>query len=139
MRLATVLLGKRAQIRKLGPKSIRLSLRGCTNRPFYHIVVAPTPAGRDKEIYEQLGTYDPMPNDFNEKLVSFNYERLKHWLVVGATPTKSVAQLLGLSGFLPLHPMSTLTAERNRKAAAEKAAKLQEEAQEKDQSTTEGV
>ncbi|XP_066291440.1 small ribosomal subunit protein bS16m-like [Branchiostoma lanceolatum] len=137
MRLTTVLLGYRATYRKLGPKSIRLSLHGCTNRPFYHIVVAPTPAGRDKEIYEQLGTYDPLPNDFNEKLVSFNYERLKHWLAMGATPTKAVAQLLGLSGFLPLHPMSAVTAERNRKAAAEKAA--QQEAQEKDQVSTEGV
>ncbi|XP_019615577.1 PREDICTED: probable 28S ribosomal protein S16, mitochondrial [Branchiostoma belcheri] len=137
MRLTTALLGWRARYRKLGPKSIRLSLSGCTNRPFYHIVVAPTPAGRDKEIYEQLGTYDPLPNDFNEKLVSFNYERLKHWLAMGATPTKPVAQLLGLSGFLPLHPMSSVIAERKRKAAAEKAA--QQEAEEKDQSATDGV
>ena len=60
---------------------------------------------------EQLGTFDPMPNMFNEKICSFNYERLKYWLAMGAHPVKSVRRLLGLSGFLPLDPTLFIFAE----------------------------
>ncbi|XP_033113485.1 28S ribosomal protein S16, mitochondrial-like [Anneissia japonica] len=94
---------------------IRLARHGCANRPFYHIVAILNRRARDSEaFFEQLGTYDPMPNDHNEKLVSFNFDRLKYWLAKGAEPTKPVAMLLGYSGFLPLHPMSVVLARRAR-------------------------
>lgn len=44
---------------------------------------------------EQLGTFDPMPNENNEKLVSFNFERIGYWLGEGADVSKPVAELLG--------------------------------------------
>ncbi|XP_071964935.1 small ribosomal subunit protein bS16m-like [Antedon mediterranea] len=108
---------------------IRLARHGCANRPFYHIVAILNRRARNSEaFFEQLGTYDPMPNNHNEKLVSFNFDRLKYWLAKGAEPTKPVYTLLGYSGFLPLHPMSTVLARRARQQQQlNAAAALQEE------------
>lgn len=36
--------------------------------------------GRNDHPIEQLGTYDPMPNEYHEKLVSLNIERIRYWL-----------------------------------------------------------
>ena len=75
---------------------IRLARYGCTNRPFYHIVAIRASLARNSpKKFEQLGTYDPLPNIHNEKLVSLNLERLKFWIARGATPSRPVAQLLG--------------------------------------------
>lgn len=103
---------------------IRMSLGGCTNRPFYRIVAAYNKRARDGRYLEQLGSYDPLPNIYNEKLVSFNFDRIRYWLGCGAHPTKPVAKLLGLSGFFPLHPMTITQAERlRRKKALQEASK----------------
>ncbi|GCB85074.1 hypothetical protein scyTo_0025705 [Scyliorhinus torazame] len=91
---------------------IRMALSGCTNRPFYQIVAAHNKRARDGKYLEQLGTYDPMPTIFNEKLVSLNFDRIKYWLACGAHVTKPVEKILGLSGFFPLHPMTVTGAER---------------------------
>ncbi|XP_056130583.1 28S ribosomal protein S16, mitochondrial [Lampris incognitus] len=95
---------------------IRLALAGHkqANRPFYRIVAAYNKRARDGKYIEQLGTYDPLPNIHNEKLVSFNYERIKYWIGCGAHTTNPVSKLLGLAGFFPLHPMTVTTAERRR-------------------------
>ncbi|KAM9301678.1 small ribosomal subunit protein bS16m [Gastrophryne carolinensis] len=95
---------------------IRMALGGCTNRPFYRIVAAYNKRARDGKHLDKLGTYDPLPNMYNEKLVSLNIERIKFWLASGAHTTKPVAKLLGLAGFFPLHPMTITAAERLRKA-----------------------
>ena len=100
---------------------IRLALHGCTNRPFYHIVVAPSKFKRDGRHLEQVGSYDPLPNTNNEKLVALNIERIKYWLSVGAQPTIPVYKLLGMAGLLPIHPRMYLEAERTRDAAATKS------------------
>lgn len=71
---------------------------------------------------EQLGTYDPIPNTNNEKLVSLNFERIQYWIAKGAHMSTPVAELLGLCGFYPKHPRSYMTAWRNREAAAKAAA-----------------
>uniref|UniRef100_A0A1I7WIU5 Small ribosomal subunit protein bS16m n=1 Tax=Heterorhabditis bacteriophora TaxID=37862 RepID=A0A1I7WIU5_HETBA len=66
-----------------GRPSIGLALFGCANRPFYHICVFPDRAlGRrfESNILEQVGTFDPLPNINNEKLVSLNFGRLKYWI-----------------------------------------------------------
>ncbi|KAI1890499.1 hypothetical protein AGOR_G00154330 [Albula goreensis] len=109
---------------------IRLALGGCTNRPFYRIVAAYNKRARDSKYIEQLGSYDPLPNIHNEKLVSFNYERIKYWIGCGAHPTKPVAKLLGLAGFFPLHPMTITEAERRRNTAAVTEGSSPEEQQE---------
>lgn len=76
---------------------IRLAKFGCTNRPFYHIVAAKAHRARDNKPLDQIGTYDPLPNQYNEKLVSFNFEKLHKWINQGARPSKIVGMLLGKS------------------------------------------
>lgn len=95
-------------------KIIRFVRKGCTNRPFYHIVVAEVftypfdfrfvlliskllqrRIDQHGPAVEQLGTFDPMPNEQNEKLVSLNFERIRYWIGNGADTTKSVKKLLG--------------------------------------------
>lgn len=46
-------------------------------------------------VIEQVGTYDPMPNEHNEKLVTFNFERIRHWIGRGAHISTPVAEILG--------------------------------------------
>nr|CAG4637524.1 EOG090X0KAD [Ceriodaphnia reticulata]SVE73331.1 EOG090X0KAD [Ceriodaphnia reticulata] len=95
-------------------KVIRLNRHGCTNRPFYHIVVQKTKDTQDGPVIEQVGSFDAMPNSQNEKLVALNLERIQYWLAQGAGLSEPVAQLLGLSGFLPNHPRTIIEAWRNR-------------------------
>ncbi|KAM9444431.1 small ribosomal subunit protein bS16m [Clarias gariepinus] len=112
---------------------IRLALGGATNRPFYRIVAAYNKRARDGKYIEQLGSYDPLPNIYNEKLVSFNYDRIKYWMGCGAHPTKPVAKLLGLAGYFPLHPMTITQAERQKAAAALKEGTTTDEEDEEKQ------
>ncbi|XP_018563368.1 probable 28S ribosomal protein S16, mitochondrial [Anoplophora glabripennis] len=100
-------------------KVIRFCKQGCTNRPFYHIVVTEKRKNQHHPVIEQLGTYDPLPNQYNEKLTSLNFERIRYWIGNGATVSKPVEQLLGLAGFLPIHPNSYMVAWRNRRALKE--------------------
>ena len=74
---------------------IRLARYGCTNRPFYHIVAAKAYRARDNKPLERIGSYDPMVNDHNEKVIAINFERLHYWLRRGAKPAKPVEILLG--------------------------------------------
>ncbi|XP_066493611.1 small ribosomal subunit protein bS16m isoform X2 [Tiliqua scincoides] len=101
---------------------IRLAMGGCANRPYYRIVAAHNKRARDGKYLEQIGCYDPLPNDHDEKIVGLNFERLKHWIANGAQISKPVEKLLGLSGFFPLHPMTITTAERIKKKKALEAA-----------------
>ncbi|KAJ3647612.1 hypothetical protein Zmor_019480 [Zophobas morio] len=105
------------QYAALSAKIIRFVRHGCTNRPFFHIVVAERRREQFEPVIEQVGSYDPMPNERNEKLVSLNLERIAYWLGNGADCTKPVQELLGLSGFLPIHPLSYMAAWKNRQAA----------------------
>uniref|UniRef100_A0A1B6L2C1 Small ribosomal subunit protein bS16m n=1 Tax=Graphocephala atropunctata TaxID=36148 RepID=A0A1B6L2C1_9HEMI len=98
-------------------KIIRFARMGCTNRPFYHIVVAAKKREQDDQCIEQIGSYDPMPNERNEKLVACNFERLGYWIGQGVGVSKAVCQLLGIAGFFPIHPRSYMVAWRNRKEA----------------------
>ena len=76
---------------------IRLAYHGCANRPFFHIVVSRNRKPRNGKPMEQIGTYDPMPNIHNEKLVAINFDRLKYWYTTrGAQLTKPIEQLLGM-------------------------------------------
>jgi len=78
---------------------IGLARYGCANRPFYHIaimkrkVVAKRPV--DERVIEQIGSFDPLPNKHNEKMVAINYERLRYWMAQNASPSLRVAELLG--------------------------------------------
>ncbi|XP_029157992.1 probable 28S ribosomal protein S16, mitochondrial [Nylanderia fulva] len=103
-------------------KAIRLVRFGCTNRPFYHVVIMDINKQQKAPPIEQVGVYDPIPNVYNEKLVSFNYERIQYWVAKGAQVSKPVADLLGLAGFLPIHPTTYMRAWRNRRIKKKSAA-----------------
>lgn len=81
-------------------------------------------------VIEQVGSFDPLANEYNQRLVSFNFERVRHWLGKGAHMSTPVAELLGLSGLLPIHPRTYMTAWRNRSALTENV--TQEEESKKD-------
>nr|CAG4652343.1 EOG090X0KAD [Triops cancriformis] len=115
-------------------KSIRLHRQGCTNRPFYHIVVMDKRDMQDGPVVEQLGTYDPLPNIDNQKLVAVNFERMQHWIASGADLTDPVAELLGLSGFLPMHYKTYIKAWRNRAGEKEQPIGSVEESEEENKS-----
>ncbi|XP_015274153.1 PREDICTED: 28S ribosomal protein S16, mitochondrial isoform X1 [Gekko japonicus] len=105
---------------------IRFALGGCANRPYYRIVVAENKRARDGKYVEQLGCYDPLPNDHGEKIIGLNIERIKYWLGRGAYTSMPFQKLLGLAGFFPLHPMTITNAERlKRKRARETAAVME--------------
>jgi len=97
---------------------IRFAQYGCTNRPFFHVVVTDPKGPREGPIFEQVGTFDPLPNKNNEKLVGLNFDRIQHWLVSGAYMSRNVKALLGLSGFLPIAPSSLQHARRKQIAAS---------------------
>jgi len=72
---------------------IRLKKMGRKNRPFYRIVAADARAKRDGKELENLGYYDPL-NPSPDKQVAINRDRVRHWLEVGAQPTKTAASIL---------------------------------------------
>ncbi|KAF7994314.1 hypothetical protein HCN44_003404 [Aphidius gifuensis] len=112
-------------------KVIRLARYGCANRPFYHIVVMNSKADPKTPPIEQLGTYDPKVNQYNEKLVSFNSERIMFWLGQGNCDiSPPVEEIFGLAGFLPIHPRTYIKAWRNRKDIEKKEKKADDEAAE---------
>ncbi|XP_067933282.1 small ribosomal subunit protein bS16m-like [Watersipora subatra] len=94
---------------------IRFARYGCTNRPFYHLVAARTYRAGNKPPLDRIGSFDPLPNEHNEKLVAINFEKLHYWLKRGAKPTKPVEILLGLAGFFPVHPMCYIKGKRAQK------------------------
>ncbi|XP_075216242.1 mitochondrial ribosomal protein S16 [Lycorma delicatula] len=110
-------------------KSIRFVRHGCRNRPFYYISVFMKRRNQYDQSIEQLGSFDPLLNQNNERLCSLNIERIQYWFGEGATVSKPVSQLLGLAGLLPIHPLSYMKAWRNRKKQKE-AIKTEEEEKE---------
>ncbi|MDD5586304.1 MAG: 30S ribosomal protein S16 [Alphaproteobacteria bacterium] len=81
--------------------SIRLARHGAKKRPYYQIVVADSRSPRDGRFIEKVGTYNPMLQKENAQRVTFNAERVKHWLGVGAQPTDRVAKFLHAAGLGP--------------------------------------
>ncbi|XP_063001200.1 small ribosomal subunit protein bS16m isoform X2 [Elgaria multicarinata webbii] len=106
---------------------IRFALGGCANRPYYRIVAAHNKRARDGKYLEQVGCYDPLPNNHTEKIVGLNIERLKYWIGNGALLSKPVEKLLGLSGFFPLHPMTITNAERVKERRTQEATRNAQE------------
>lgn len=44
---------------------------------------------------EQVGSYDPIPNERDECLVALNFERIEYWLSEGTAASKPVARIFG--------------------------------------------
>ena len=69
---------------------IRLQRKGCTHRPFYHVVVTDQRNPRDGRFIEKVGIYDP---NQEPSLVQLKSERVQHWFKLGAQLTSAVAKL----------------------------------------------
>ena len=84
-------------VEDLGPYEIRLQNIGCKNRRFDRIVVQRMKHSPNaNEIVENLGSYDPMPNEQNEILVALNLKRLRYWIgTEGVVINPWVQKLLG--------------------------------------------
>ncbi|KAM3824871.1 small ribosomal subunit protein bS16m-like [Vipera latastei] len=119
------------------------SFGGCTNRPFYQIIAAHNRHARDGKYLEQIGCYDPTAmvrrlwgstltasnTGLLTKLLDspcaryFSYCICKCCSMHGMIFLKKFKNVLGLSGFSPLHPMTITDAERLRKKTAQEAEK----------------
>src|SRR5260370_5540379 len=66
---------------------------GRKHRHYYRIVAIDGRQPRDGRIIEELGSYDPMVHDTDER-VRLKPDRIKYWISVGAQPSEKVAVLL---------------------------------------------
>jgi small subunit ribosomal protein S16 len=72
---------------------IRMKMLGRKHRPFFRIVAIDSRQPRDGRIIEELGTYDPMVKNTDERVL-LKPDRIKYWLGVGAKPSERVAVLV---------------------------------------------
>ncbi len=79
--------------------AVRLRLRrlGRKKRPFYRIIAADSRAPRNGRFIEEIGYYNPLTHP---PTVNVNEERAMHWLNVGATPSKTVQNILSRKGII---------------------------------------
>jgi small subunit ribosomal protein S16 len=66
---------------------------GRKHRPFFRIVATDSRFPRDGKYLEELGLYDPLIPNKDER-VRLKPARIKHWISVGAIPSEKVAVLL---------------------------------------------
>jgi small subunit ribosomal protein S16 len=76
---------------------LRLQRRGRKKRPYYHIVVADSRSPRDGRVIERLGRFD---NVSENKELTYDEERVIHWLKIGAQPSDTVRNILKKEGIL---------------------------------------
>jgi small subunit ribosomal protein S16 len=112
---------------------LRLARAGAKKRPFYRIVVADSRSPRDGRFIEIVGTWNPILPKGDEKRVTLNVDRIKHWQSVGAQPTDRVLRFLDAAGLAKREARQNLEkakpgkkAQERIDAAAEKAAKAAE-------------
>ena len=72
---------------------IRMKLLGRKHRPYYRIVAIDGKQPRGGRIIEELGSYDPMVKNTDDR-VKLKPDRIKYWLSVGAQPSEKTQVLL---------------------------------------------
>ena len=72
---------------------IRMKRLGRKHRAYFRIVAIDGRQPRDGRIIEELGSYDPMVKNTDER-VRLKPDRIKYWMSVGAQPSENVAVLL---------------------------------------------
>jgi small subunit ribosomal protein S16 len=77
------------------PVKIRLSRKGRSKAPFYHIVIADSRSPRDGKFIEKIGTYNPMTKPAT---IEIDREAAFSWLTKGAQPTDTVSAILRFKG-----------------------------------------
>ena len=74
---------------------IRLRRVGLRHQPVYRVVVADKESPRDGRFLEIIGVYNPRTEPFT---LDIKEDRLYHWMMVGAQPSESLAQLFKSTG-----------------------------------------
>lgn len=75
---------------------IRLKRMGAKRRPYYRIVVLDSRAPRDGSSIEEIGQYHPISPEGSQ--ASFDKERAKYWISVGAQPSETVKRIFRRGG-----------------------------------------
>ncbi|KAI0375288.1 ribosomal protein S16 [Pilatotrama ljubarskyi] len=87
---------------------LRMAVHGLRNNRIFHLVAVNQRQRRNAKPIELLGVYNPRlkPGE-TTKTVEWSVQRIKYWLKVGATPSKSVTKLLQMGGVLrPDHTLA---------------------------------
>ncbi len=71
--------------------TIRLRRMGNRNRPFYRVVVSDSRKTPTASAVEEVGYYNPISSPPE---VRIDADRVKHWVGVGARPSRTVQRLL---------------------------------------------
>ncbi|MBI3824273.1 MAG: 30S ribosomal protein S16 [Planctomycetes bacterium] len=66
---------------------------GRKHRPYYRIVAIDSRQPNDGRTLEDLGTFDPMVKN-KENRVTLKADRVKYWISVGALPSEKVQAIL---------------------------------------------
>ncbi|MEL6741934.1 MAG: 30S ribosomal protein S16 [Planctomycetota bacterium] len=72
---------------------------GRTHRPFYRINAIDQRTRRNGKVIESLGYYNPLEPNADAQLV-LKVDRVKHWLEQGASPSRTVLDMLGREGII---------------------------------------
>jgi small subunit ribosomal protein S16 len=67
-------------------------MMGRKHRPYFRIVAIDSRQPRGGRVIEELGSYDPMIKNTDER-VTLKPDRCKYWMSVGALPSERVATL----------------------------------------------
>ena len=79
---------------------LRLAMHGCRHRRVFHLVAIDSQLRRDAKPAELLGVYDPHTKEDNARVIRWSVNRIRYWLSVGATPSKSALKMLELASTL---------------------------------------
>ncbi len=93
---------------------LRLARGGSKKRPFYRLVAADVRSPRDGAFIEKLGTYNPLLAKDNAERFTYDADRVKHWISVGAKPTETVARQLRRDGLWNEAPRYTVKESTNK-------------------------
>jgi small subunit ribosomal protein S16 len=96
---------------------------GAKKKPFYRIVVKEKRSKRDGKYLENVGTYNPMADPAEVKLV---HDRIQYWISVGAQPTETVASLIKHNPVQTEEEQAAAMQAKTAKAEAAKAAQAEE-------------
>ena len=70
-----------------------MKMMGRKHRPYFRIVAIDSRQPRDGRVLEELGTYDPMVTN-KENRVTLIADRIKYWMSVGALPSEKVGAII---------------------------------------------
>jgi small subunit ribosomal protein S16 len=70
-----------------------MKMLGRKHRPYFRIVAIDSRQPRNGRIIEELGSYDPMIRNTDDR-VKLKPDRIKYWMSVGAKPSERVATLI---------------------------------------------